>query len=65
MRELATWDHQVHEENLENEFSETYRYLIDRYLEQRYEELKALPAAELTRERLQELNELLRLMKRK
>ncbi|RUO19813.1 DNA primase [Aliidiomarina haloalkalitolerans] len=65
LRELATWDHQVHEENLENEFSETYRYLIDRYLEQRYEELKALPAAELTRERLQELNELLRLMKRK
>lgn len=65
LRELATWDHQVHEENLEDEFSETYRYLIDRYLEQRYEELKALPAAELTRERLQELNELLRLMKRK
>lgn len=65
LRELATWDHQVHEENLEDEFSETYRYLIDRYLEQRYEELKALPAAELTRERLQELNELLRLMKRR
>jgi len=65
LRELASWDHQVQEENLEDEFSETYRYLIDRYLEQRYEELKALPTAELTRERLQELNELLRLMKRK
>ncbi|MCH8502434.1 MAG: DNA primase [Aliidiomarina sp.] len=65
LRELASWDHQVQDENLEDEFSETYRYLIDRYLEQRYEELKALPTAELTRERLQELNELLRLMKRK
>ncbi|RUO36168.1 DNA primase [Aliidiomarina shirensis] len=64
LRELARWQHQVTEENLEREFSETYMFLIDRYLEQRYEELKALPAAEMTKERLHELNELVRMMKR-
>ncbi|TRW48131.1 DNA primase [Aliidiomarina halalkaliphila] len=64
LRRLASWEHQVLEENLEQEFSETYMFLIDRYLEQRYEELKALPASEMTKARLQELNELIRMMKR-
>ncbi|MCH8493353.1 MAG: DNA primase [Idiomarina sp.] len=64
LRQLASWDHQVLEDNLEQEFSETYVFLIDRYLEQRYETLKALPAKDMTRERLQELNELVRMMKR-
>lgn len=64
LRQLASWQHGVLAENLEREFSETYVFLIDRYLEQRYEALKALPTSELTKERLQELNELVRMMKR-
>jgi len=63
LRRLATWNHEVQEENLEREFYETFMFLIDRYLEQRYEELKALPAEEMTRERLIELDQLLKAMK--
>ncbi|MCC5854520.1 MAG: DNA primase [Idiomarina sp.] len=64
LRRLAQWDHQVLEENVEREFYETYTFLIDRYLEQRYEELQALPKEQLTRERLQEMEQLLRALKR-
>lgn len=63
LRELAQWDHQVLTEHLEQEFKDTYLFLIDRYLEQRYEELKALPPAELTTERLRELEQILRALK--
>ncbi|CUS48293.1 MAG: DNA primase DnaG [Idiomarinaceae bacterium HL-53] len=64
LRELAQWQHQVDEANIEKEFKETYVFLIDRYLEQRYEELRLLPEEELTRERKLELVQLLQVIKR-
>lgn len=63
--QLALWDHQIMPDSLEQEFSDTYLYLIDRYLEQRYETLSRLPPEQLTKERLRELDKLIRTLKRR
>ncbi|RTE85598.1 DNA primase [Aliidiomarina sp. B3213] len=63
LRELALWDHAVSEQNIEREFQETFLFLVDRYFEQRYEELRLLPKEELTPEKQQELVFILKSLK--
>lgn len=63
LRNLAQWNHQILDEHLEQEFKDTYMFLIDRYLEQRYEELRALPSEQLTNERLREIDQIIRALK--
>lgn len=64
LRDLAQWNHEILAEHLEQEFKDTYMFLIDRFLEQRYEELKALPTEQLTKARLRELDQILRALKK-
>ncbi|RUO40086.1 DNA primase [Aliidiomarina taiwanensis] len=64
LRDLAQWNHEILAAHLEQEFKDTYMFLIDRYLEQRYEELKALPTEQLTKARLRELDQILRALKK-
>jgi len=63
LRRLAQWQHQVLEENREAEFKQTYRFLINKYLEQRYELLKATPVEALTKDKVREMEQLLRALK--
>ena len=35
LQKLALWNHQLDEENIEQEFSDIFIYLIDQYFEQR------------------------------
>ncbi|RUO24329.1 DNA primase [Aliidiomarina minuta] len=65
LRRLASWEHEVLEENIEQEFSETYLFLIDSYLEQRLHELQSLGNEELDRGKVQELDQLVKLLKRR
>lgn len=63
LRRLAAWHHQVLPENIEREFLETYMFLINRYLEQRYEELKTLPEQQMTPAIMRELDQLVKALK--
>ncbi|RUO31073.1 DNA primase [Aliidiomarina soli] len=63
LRRLASWQHGVLEENVEKEFGETYLFLIDSYLEQRLQVLQSLSGEQLTREKLTEIEQLLKLLK--
>lgn len=65
LRRLALWEHGVLDENIEQEFTETFLFLIDSYLEQRLRTLQAMNQTQLDREHLAEMNELLKTLKRK
>lgn len=64
LQRLAVWEHGVLDENIEREFSETFLFLIDSYLEQRLRALQAMNQSQLDREHLREMNELLKMLKR-
>jgi DNA primase len=65
LNRLASWSHEVLEENIEQEFIETYLFLIDSYLEQRLQELKALSTDQLDRAKMQELDQLVKQLKKR
>lgn len=65
LRRLASWQHGVIEENIEKEFAETFLFLIDAYLEQRLQTLQSLTASQLGREQIQEIDRILKLLKRR
>lgn len=64
LRRLASWQHGVLEANIEKEFAETYLFLIDAYLEQRLDELKAkMSQQKPTTEMIREVDRLSKLLK--
>lgn len=65
LNRLASWSHEVQEENIEQEFIDTYLFLIDSYLEQRLMELQALSADQLDRAKKEELGQLVKQLKKR
>lgn len=65
LKRLALWEHGVLEENIEQEFAETFLFLIDSYLAQRLQKLQAMNPAQLDRAHLSEMDRLLKLLKKR
>lgn len=65
LKRLALWQHGVLEENVEQEFAETFLFLIDSYLSQRLQKLQSMNPAQLDRAHLSEMDRLLKMLKKR
>jgi len=64
LRQLASWEHNMNPDNIDKEFADIYLYLIDRLLEQRYNQLLEKQQSQpLTKAEMTELNTLLKVLK--
>lgn len=64
LRQLARWEHNMDPEFIEKEFTDIYVHLIDRLLEQRYNQLlKKQESTQLSKDEMLELQSILKVLK--